>query len=75
MSNDEKDKFIFNKHSDASNKTPKQHRCNSHLEDVLEGLSQWPLNVSEPFSLFLACLRSQPGQEPPRYQELDRKKN
>ncbi|KAI9470616.1 MAG: hypothetical protein EXX96DRAFT_585072 [Benjaminiella poitrasii] len=75
MSNDEKNKITFNRHSDAPNKPPKQHRCNGHLEDVLEGLSQWPLDVTKPFSLFLACLKSQPGQEPLRYKQNKEKRS
>ncbi|CEP20120.1 hypothetical protein [Parasitella parasitica] len=59
--------FVFNKHSNTPDAQPHQHRCNGHLEDVLEGLSQWPLDVSKPFGLFLSCLKSQPGQEPARY--------
>jgi hypothetical protein len=61
MSNDQNDKFPFNKHSEATNTKPKQHRCNGHLEDVLEGVSQWPMDVSKPFNVFLSCLKSQPG--------------
>lgn len=61
MSKDETS-FAFNKHSNAPSTPPKQHRCNGHLEDLLEGISQWPMDVSKPFSNFLACLRSQPGK-------------
>ncbi|KAI8991051.1 hypothetical protein BDF20DRAFT_842384 [Mycotypha africana] len=65
-------KFEFNKHSNTSKRKPQQHRCNGHLEDVLEGLTQWPLDVAKPFGLFLTCLRSQPGQEPPRYKHHEK---
>ncbi|KAI8890536.1 hypothetical protein K501DRAFT_206536 [Backusella circina FSU 941] len=59
--------FPLNKHSDKPTQKPKQHRCNAHLEDVLEGVSQWPMDVSKPFGIFLECLKSKPGQEPERY--------
>ncbi|CDH52947.1 predicted protein [Lichtheimia corymbifera JMRC:FSU:9682] len=66
--------FPLNKHSSGpSNRGAKPHRCNGHLEDLLEGLSTWPLNVSKPFSVFLECMRSKPGQEPPRYSEQQQK--
>jgi hypothetical protein len=55
--------FPLNKHSDKPTQKPKQHRCNAHLEDVLEGLSQWPMNVSKPFGAFLDCLKSKPGKK------------
>ncbi|KAL9539013.1 hypothetical protein MBANPS3_010521 [Mucor bainieri] len=68
MSNENQDDtFVFNKHSNSPDTQPHQHRCNGHLEDVLEGLSQWPMDVAKPFGLFLSCLKSQPGQEPMRY--------
>lgn len=56
------DTFQFNKHSNAPSTAPQQHRCNGHLEDVLEGVSQWPMDVSKPFGIFLNCLRSKPGK-------------
>ncbi|ORY96191.1 hypothetical protein BCR43DRAFT_524329 [Syncephalastrum racemosum] len=60
--------FPFNKHSDGpSDARQRPHRCNAHLEDFLEGLSTWPMDVAGPFKVFLQCLRSKPGQEPPRY--------
>ncbi|KAI9247934.1 hypothetical protein EDC94DRAFT_570318 [Helicostylum pulchrum] len=66
--NDRTSNFVFNKHSEKNpNGQQVQHRCNGYLEDVLEGVSQWPMDIAKPFSLFLSCLRSQPGQEPPRY--------
>lgn len=59
---DQPSEFTFNKHSDKKpSAEPVQHRCNGHLEDVLEGISQWPMDVAKPFSLFLSCLKSQPG--------------
>ncbi|KAI9353945.1 hypothetical protein BD770DRAFT_347644 [Pilaira anomala] len=69
MSDSERsDSFVFNKHSETNpNGKQTQHRCNPYLEDVLEGLSQWPMDVAKPFSIFLSCLKSQPGQEPTRY--------
>jgi hypothetical protein len=66
MSNQDQpaDKFTFNKHSDKNpSAKPIPHRCNGHLEDVLNGMSQWPMDVSKPFSLFLSCLKSQPGKK------------
>ena len=52
----------FNKHSTGSSDSRAQpHRCNAHLEDVLEGLSTWPMDVSKPFGVFLQCIKSQPG--------------
>ncbi|RCI04321.1 hypothetical protein CU098_012944 [Rhizopus stolonifer] len=60
-------KFSLNKHSEANHAKPEQHRCNAHLEDVLEGVTKWPLDVAKPFGVFLECLRSQPGNEPDRY--------
>ncbi|KAI9253401.1 hypothetical protein BDA99DRAFT_519672 [Phascolomyces articulosus] len=60
----------FNKHSTGpSDAAPQPHRCNGHLEDVLEGVSSWPMDVAKPFSLFLQCIKSQPGQEPVRYSQ------
>ncbi|KAI9495007.1 hypothetical protein BDB00DRAFT_815458 [Zychaea mexicana] len=54
----------FNKHSNGPSDTPQQpHRCNGHLEDVLVGLSSWPMDVSKPFGVFLQCLKSQPGNK------------
>lgn len=72
MSNNEqsKDTFVFNRHSDKKvDPKPRQHRCNGHLEDFLDGISQWPMDVSKPFGVFLDCLKSQPGQEPARYKD------
>jgi hypothetical protein len=69
---DQNDKFPFNKHSETPNSKPQQHRCNAHLEDVLEGLSQWPLDVSKPFSVFLSCLKSQPGNIHYRSEQMDK---
>jgi hypothetical protein len=69
MSNDDQQKddsnrFVFNRHSDKKvHARPQQHRCNGHLEDVLTGISQWPLDVSKPFGVFLDCLKSQPGND------------
>lgn len=65
MSNDDqsKESFVFNRHSDkVENPKTHEHRCNGHLEDVLEGMSQWPLDVSKPFGLFLDCMKSKPGK-------------
>lgn len=62
MPGEEGKKFTLNKHSEAPSTKPEQHRCNAHLEDLLEGLSKWPMDVSKPFSVFLQCLRSQPGK-------------
>ena len=61
--NDDQTKFVFNRHSDKI-ETPKphQHRCNGHLEDVLDGVSQWPMDVSKPFGIFLDCLKSNVGR-------------
>ncbi|CAO3631384.1 unnamed protein product [Cunninghamella echinulata] len=59
--------FTFNQQSNAPSKAPEPHRCNAHLEDVLKGLSMWPMDVSAPFSVFLECLKSKPGNEPPLY--------
>ncbi|KAI8059464.1 hypothetical protein BC940DRAFT_313738 [Gongronella butleri] len=64
---DDKASFQLNRHSNAPSQAPHAHRCNNHLEDVLKGLSSWPLDVSQPFHRFLDCLKSQPGNEPPRY--------
>ncbi|KAI8978937.1 hypothetical protein BDB01DRAFT_798640 [Pilobolus umbonatus] len=61
--------FVLNRHSNSPSRKKEEHRCNQHLEDVLEGVSQWPMDVSKPFSIFLQCLRSQPGQEPARYKK------
>ncbi|KAG2183820.1 hypothetical protein INT44_008831 [Umbelopsis vinacea] len=68
-SNDEhkESTIVFNKHSNAPSTRPKSHRCNEHLEDVLTGVSSWPMDFSKPFGVFWKCLRSQPGQEPPLY--------
>ncbi|KAI9282619.1 hypothetical protein BY458DRAFT_531055 [Sporodiniella umbellata] len=66
MSEDGK-KFVLNRHSEGTQEKPKQHRCNAHLEDVLEGLSKWPMDVTKPFGAFLSCLGSKPGNEPERY--------
>ncbi|KAI9018662.1 hypothetical protein CLU79DRAFT_759772 [Phycomyces nitens] len=59
--------YSFNKHSTAPNTESKPHRCNGHLEDVLTGVSKLPMDFAKPFSAFLSCLKSTPGQEPPRY--------
>ncbi|CAO3594484.1 unnamed protein product [Absidia cylindrospora] len=59
--------FPFNQHSNSPNKAPESHRCNDHLEDVLKGISTWPMDVAAPFHTFLECLKSTPGQEPPLY--------
>ncbi|KAI7860530.1 hypothetical protein BDC45DRAFT_454957 [Circinella umbellata] len=60
----------FNKHSTGSSDSQAQpHRCNAHLEDVLEGLSTWPMDVAKPFGVFWQCIKSQPGQEPLRYSQ------
>lgn len=68
MSNDDQSKndtgFVFNRKSDKKvNPKAQKHRCNDHLEDVLTGLSTWPLDVTKPFSIFLDCLKSQPGND------------
>ncbi|KAI8148340.1 hypothetical protein BJV82DRAFT_663719 [Fennellomyces sp. T-0311] len=60
----------FNKHSEGPNNAgPQPHRCNGHLEDVLVGLSSWPMDVAKPFGVFWQCIKSQPGQEPVRYSQ------
>ncbi|ORX49139.1 hypothetical protein DM01DRAFT_1409603 [Hesseltinella vesiculosa] len=63
----EESRFPLNKHSNAPSQAPHSHRCNDHLEDVLKGLSKWPMDVAGPFQVFLQCLKSTPGEEPPRY--------
>ncbi|KAI8341639.1 hypothetical protein BC941DRAFT_414062 [Chlamydoabsidia padenii] len=65
MSNNEG--FPFNHHSNTPSRAPQSHRCNEHLEDVLKGLSTWPMDVAAPFHVFLSCLKSKPGEEPPLY--------
>ncbi|KAJ2957431.1 hypothetical protein NQZ79_g6835 [Umbelopsis isabellina] len=71
MSNSEDDQkdshIVFNRHSNTPSAKPKAHRCNEHLEDVLNGISSWPMDFSKPFGVFWKCLRSQPGQEPTLY--------
>lgn len=62
MSKDEDKGFVLNKRSEAPSSKPQQHRCNGHLEDLLEGLTKWPMDVSKPFNVFLECLKSQPGK-------------
>lgn len=60
---DQKDSHIvFNRHSNTPSAKPKSHRCNEHLEDVLNGISTWPMDFSKPFGVFWKCLRSQPGK-------------
>eukprot|EP00298_Acanthocystis_sp_HF-20_P005616 c15724_g1_i1.p1 GENE.c15724_g1_i1~~c15724_g1_i1.p1 ORF type:complete len:103 (+),score=37.40 c15724_g1_i1:329-637(+) len=44
----------------------KPHRCNDHLQDFLDGFFEWPFNVGKPGAVYLSCLRSNAGQEPPR---------
>ncbi|KAJ3115575.1 hypothetical protein HDU96_000399 [Phlyctochytrium bullatum] len=44
----------------------KPHRCNGHMEDFLIGITSLPLDVVRPFGLFLKCMWSNPGEEPPR---------
>ncbi|OBZ86580.1 hypothetical protein A0J61_05374 [Choanephora cucurbitarum] len=70
MSKEGQEKFVFNKQSNHPDTKPHQHRCNAHLEDFLEGILAFDL--VKPFGVFLDCLRSQPGQEPPRYQPKDK---
>lgn len=44
------------------------HRCNDHLEDLLQGLMSWPMDVAKPFAVYWECLKSQPGiREQGRY--------
>lgn len=64
-SNDEhkESTVVFNRHSNAPSTRPKPHRCNEHLEDVLNGVSTWPMDFSKPFGVFWKCLRSQPGMK------------
>ncbi len=48
----------------------KPHRCNPHLDDVLEGLFQEDLTWRQwraTVGVFASCMRSRKGQEPPRF--------
>ncbi|TPX67089.1 hypothetical protein SpCBS45565_g03992 [Spizellomyces sp. 'palustris'] len=46
---------------------PRPHRCNDHLEDFIVALTTWPMqDVPSTFNIFWQCMRSEPGNEPPR---------
>ncbi|KAI9224998.1 hypothetical protein BC828DRAFT_401772 [Blastocladiella britannica] len=48
---------------------PKGHRCSKHLDDLLEAVQTWPLEVRGPWRAFWACQGTKPSEPmPPRYQ-------
>ncbi|KAI8370328.1 SacI homology domain-containing protein [Radiomyces spectabilis] len=54
--------IVFNKFSNGPAVKQKSLRCNDQLEDLLIGISQWPMDVAKPFSAFWQCLKSKPGK-------------
>jgi len=38
------------------------HRCNPHLDAVLDGLFAGPAHISKPARVFFQCLKSEPGR-------------
>mmetsp|Transcript_1697 Transcript_1697/g.4283 ORF Transcript_1697/g.4283 Transcript_1697/m.4283 type:complete len:91 (-) Transcript_1697:92-364(-) len=43
----------------------KPHRCNDHLEAVIDALFDGPAFIPPAVRTFYRCLNSEPGQEPP----------
>mmetsp|Transcript_35600 Transcript_35600/g.87572 ORF Transcript_35600/g.87572 Transcript_35600/m.87572 type:complete len:92 (+) Transcript_35600:16-291(+) len=43
----------------------KPHRCNQHLEGLIDALFDGPSFIPPAAKTFYKCLRSEPGQEPP----------
>jgi hypothetical protein len=42
-------------------KMPKPHRCNDHLEDLIQGIYHPPREILGPFKVWLKCVRSEEG--------------
>ncbi|RHZ55440.1 hypothetical protein Glove_415g10 [Diversispora epigaea] len=49
---------------------PGPHRCYSHYKDIGNGLLSDPLEFIKPFSIFWRCIKSEKGNEPPRWRPV-----
>ena len=42
----------------------KPHRCNPHLDALLDGVFAGPNHIAKPARVFFQCIKSEPGNEP-----------
>lgn len=42
----------------------KPHRCNPHLDALLDGIFAGPNHIAKPARVFFQCIKSEPGNEP-----------
>jgi hypothetical protein len=47
----------------AAKKLPQPHRCNPHVDEMIDGLFEWPPNLRKPWQDFVACMRRDPTAE------------
>jgi len=40
----------------------KPHRCNPHLDALLDGIFAGPAHIAKPARVFYQCLKSEPGR-------------